>query len=451
MSKENTKQYDLTNGGILHKLLLVALPVIGMQLMQMVYNLSDMFWMGRLGTDSLAAAATCGMYLWLSMGFMVLGRIGAEIGVSQSIGSGDVESARTYTINAFALAVFFGLFVGAAMLFGNAPLVGFFNIRESTVVWQAERYLAISGVGIPFMFMASVIAGAFTGAGNSKLIFYINAIGIVFNLILDPIAIFVLDMGITGAAVTNILGQFLGFVLSLWALYRHPARPFEKIKLLSRLQPRAMVRIFRWGLPVMLEGLLFPFLSMLITRVVAGFGATAIAAQRIGSQAESLTWLIAGGFCTAVTSFIGQNFGAGKEQRIRKGMRLSFIMLSIYGSMVTFVLYFLGEPIVRIFTSNQSVIEITVKYLQIAAFCQLVCCYEPLFAGYFRGIGLTVPPSAVSILGNVLRTAAVFVLAYVGLDLMGVYWIITLGAILRGGLLIFWYFISTGRAKYKSA
>jgi len=441
MSKTKVQQYNLTEGSIIQKLLLIALPVIGMQLMEMVYNLADMFWLGKLGTEALAATATCGMYIWLSMGFMVLGRIGAEIGVAQSIGAGEIKLAKHYFVNSFAISITLGVLVGLIMLFGNSTLIRFFNLDDPYVIELSERYLSISGIGVPFIFMSAVISGAFTGSGNSKLVFYINTSGIIFNLILDPITIFGLGMGVTGAAISNVLGQILSFTLLLIALYRHPSRPFEKINLWLRPQLKILKQIFHWGLPVMLEALLFPFLSMLITRVVAQWGPTAIAAQRIGTQAESLTWLIAGGFCTAFTSFVGQNFGANKKNRIRKGMRLSLIMLTIYGSIVSLFLYFFGTFIAGIFINDTAVIELSAKYLQISAFCQLMCCYEPLFSGYFRGIGLTMPPAVISIVINALRALAVYVGAYLGIDLIGIYWIITWGAIARGLLLVLWYLI----------
>ena len=425
-------RFDLTEGGIVQKLLQISLPIIGMQLMQMIYNLADMFWMGKLGTDSLAATSSVGMYLWLSIGFLTLGRMGAEIGVSQSFGSNDRDAAHRYMTNSFMIAAVLGLAVGAAMCFARGGLVGFFNIREDNVVRLAEQYMAISGVGIPFLFTSSVIAGAFTGSGNSRTVFYINVIGIVFNLILDPIMIFALDMQIAGAALSNVAGELLTFVLSLLTLYRHSDRPFHKAVLIARPHIATIRTILKWGLPVMMEALLFPFLSMIITRIVAQWGASAIAAQRIGSQAESLTWLVAAGFCTAVTSFVGQNCGAGKWKRIRRTTRLSVVMLTIYGIAVTALLYFGGGGIMRIFSPDVEVVGKGIQYLRIFSFCQLACCYESLFAGCYRGVGHTVPPSVLSILVNVARVIAAFVVSNTSFGLIGVYWVVSIGAVVRG-------------------
>ena len=440
---DTSKQFDLTTGGILQKLLVIAAPVIGMQLFQMIYNLADMFWMGKLGTDALAATASSGMYLWLSMGLLVLGRMGAEIGVSQAFGAGDTEAAHRYMTNSFLLSVVFGTVVGLAMTIFRGPLVGFFNIREAEVVSLSELYLGISGIGVPMMYVAAVVSGAFTGAGNSRLVFYINAIGIVFNLVLDPIMIFALDMGIIGAALSNVLGQLLGLVLSLIALYRHKSRPFAKAALWKKPSWDVMKQIWIWGLPVVLESLLFPFLSMLNTRMLTQWGAEALAAQRIASQAESLSWLIAGGFCMAVTSFIGQNYGAGKWTRIHRGMRISAGMLAVYGVLITAALFFLGEPIFRVFTDDEVVIAIGVRFLQILAACQFVACFEPLCAGCFRGIGRTTPPSVISITCNALRVPLAFFLSRTGLGVYGIMWGIVFGAIARAALLMLVYAIQS--------
>ena len=446
MSDDKIKKYNLTQGGIFQKILIIALPVIGINLLQMVYNLADMFWMGRLGTEALAATSASGMYLWLSMGFIILGRMGAEIGVSQSTGSGDNNSAHQYMNNSFFISAVLGLAVGIMMVFGKNILVGFFNIKEIEVVSLAETYISISGIGMPMMFISAVIAGTFTGTGNSRLVFYINSIGIIFNLILDPIMIFGMNMGIKGAAFSNVIGQLLGFILSIWALYCHPHRPFKKVILWTRPHIKTIKQIFKWGLPVMVESLLFPFLSMIITRVVTQWGSAAIAAQRISSQAESLTWLIAGGFCTSVTSFIGQNFGADKWSRIRKGMRISAIMLTVYGIVVTLFLYFCGSLIFRTFTTDEEVISLGVRFLRILSLCQLTSCFESLYAGYFRGIGQTIPPSIINIAGNILRVIAAILLSNTSLGLDGVCWAISLGNVFRALMLIAWFFV----VKHKS-
>ena len=117
--------YSLTEGGILKKLLLVALPIMGTQFMQMAYNLTDMFWLGRVGSDAVAASGAAGMYLWLSFGFLLIGRMGAEIGVSQYIGRGDKESALAFSQNSGLIALVLGSAFGLAMILFNRSLIAF--------------------------------------------------------------------------------------------------------------------------------------------------------------------------------------------------------------------------------------------------------------------------------------------------------------------------------------
>jgi putative MATE family efflux protein len=421
---------------------------MGIQFMQMTYNLTDMFWLGKLSTGAVAASGTAGMFLWLSQAFLMVGRMGAEIGVSQSLGHRDPDAAYRYSLSSLWLAVALGVGYALLLVAFRTPLVGFFRIQEARVAQDAADYLAVVAAGIPFTFVTGALSGTFNAAGNSRISFYANCTGLVFNIIFDPVFIFGLGMGIMGAAVATLLGQALVASLFLCAIRKSKNRPFGKYPFFCKPQPGYVRQIVVWSLPVALESLLFTFLAMPLSRFVASFGVEAMAAHRVGSQIESLSWLVGGGFATAVTAFVGQNFGAGKWERISRGYRIAILAMAGWGAFVTVVLVTCGQPMVGLFLAEPGAISLGQSFLRILATCQIIACLEFTSAGTFRGIGRTVPPSFVSITSNILRLPLAYVLAYkTPLGLRGVWWGIVIGAIFRGVCIFLWYVVSASKHK----
>ncbi|MCL2703446.1 MAG: MATE family efflux transporter [Defluviitaleaceae bacterium] len=435
------RKYDLTQGGIMRKLLLVAVPIMSTQLLQMSYNLTDMFWLGRLSSDAVAASGTAGMYLWLSMAFLLFGRMGSEIGVSQSMGKNDSAKAQKYAQNAICLAAVLGLGYGLLCIFGSDMLISFFGIREAHVARDAADYLSITGFGIPLAFVSYAITGTFNGSGNSRIPFLAHSVGFITNMALDPLFIFGLDMGVRGAAVATVIANIVCLSLMVLSLKKSKGRPFAEFRFFVKPCRDIMKQIFRWSFPISCESLLFTFLSMIITRIVfiSPFGgADAQSVMRVGSQIESLSWLIGGGFGSAVTAFTGQNFGAGKWPRIHKGRQISVLVMSCWGVAVTLALYFFGRELTGIFLAEEHLRDMGATYLRILAFCQLPMCVEAVSAGILRGMGKTLPPSIISTGSNILRVPLAYALSLTALGLNGIWIGVTVGAVLRGAGMFVW-------------
>lgn len=162
---------------------------------------------------------------------------------------------------------------------------------------------------------------------------------------------------------------------------------------------------------------------MIIARFVAHYGAGAIATQRVGSQVESLSWLIGGGFASALTAFMGQNFGAKKWERIHQGFKIATGVMMTWGLLVSLMLFFGARFLFSLFIPEPDIIVLGVDYLRIFSLAQLPTCIEALAAGAFRGVGSTQPPSIVSITFNVLRVLLAYVLVQTALGLNGIWWL----------------------------
>lgn len=437
----DSQRFNLTHGPIAGKLLAVSLPIIGSQLMLMGYNLVDMFLLGRVGSDAVAASGSAGMYMWLSGGLMLVGRMGAEIGVAQSKGRRDNASAMNYSRNAMYLGACLGLLFCAACLFGSKQLIGFLNIQEAHVAEDAAAYLAIIGLGMPAAFIATSIGGAFTGSGNSRAPFFINAIGLGMNAVLDPIFIFTLGMGVRGAAWATIIAQNFILLLCLYWLLGRRDRPFPHFAILRRPSGEFLRRILRWTVPVSIENMLFTFFSMVVARQIAVYGADAITTFRVGSQAESLCYLVCLGFASGVTAFVGQNFGAGRWARIWRGLRLALLMMSAWGVLASILFLTTGRFLTALFVPEERIIAMGATYLGILGWCQVFFCLESIAGGAFRGLGKTTPPSICSVCSNAFRVFLVYMIADTGWGLNGIWWIISGTASLRGVLVFVWFLL----------
>jgi putative MATE family efflux protein len=415
---------------------------MGTQLMQMAYNLTDMFWLGRMEDSVMAVAASglAGMFLWLGMALMMIGRIGSEIGTSQSLGRGDTDAAHGYALDATRIALLLGLAYGLVLLTLAGPLVSLLQVREQDVFVNTCNYLRIVAAGIPLTYVSAAITGAFNGAGNSRLSFWANAVGLAVNMVLDPLLILVFGMGVQGAAIATVIAQGMVCALFIGIAKRHPRRPFASFRIFGRMNREKLRHIVRWSMPVVVESGAFTLLAMVVTSMVSAmYGETALAVQRVGSQVESLSWLIGGGFSSAVTAFVGQNYGAGQWARIRRGYRISLAALLVWEAIVTVLLLVFGRFFFSLFLSQPpEILGMGQTYLRILAACQLTMALEGACAGAFRGVGRTLPPSLCSVAANLIRPVLCWVLAgWMGLD--GLWWGVTASAILRGVLIFVWY------------
>jgi putative MATE family efflux protein len=432
-------KYSLTEGGIIRKLLLIAIPIMGNQFLMMAYNLTDMFWLGRLGSEAVAASGAAGMFMWLSFGFMLIGRMGAEIGISQSLGRRDKKAALGYFHNSFIVAAILGIFYALCMIVFRRELIGFFHFRETAVTEDGITYLLIVSTMMPLSFIGIVVGGAFQAAGNSRTPLIMVAVGVVTNVILDPVFIIVLGLGVRGAAIATILSQFFSFFVNISAIFLLRIKPFEGFSFRLRFDREKTIQIFKWAIPIGLETSLFCFLSMITSRMEAGFGAKAIAASRVGSQVESLSWLIGGGFGSALVAFIGQNHGAGKQERIDRVVRLSSIIMTVWGLFVMAFVWFAGRYVFALFLPAPEMLALGIPYLRILSFCQLAMNIEAVGSGAFTGSGRTVEPSIVVIVTTSLKPVLAFLLSRTSLGLYGIWIGIVISANIRGIWMNVWY------------
>ncbi|MGO1369781.1 MAG: MATE family efflux transporter [Senegalia sp. (in: firmicutes)] len=432
----------LTEGNIFKALTKLALPIMATSFGQMAYNITDMFWIGKLGSNAVAAVGTAGFFTWFAFSFITISKIGAEVGVAQSIGKDDVLDAKGYIRSSIQLNIIFSILYALSLFIFRDALIGFFDLPESDVILMAKQYLAIIALGIPFYFINPVFTAIFNGSGDSATPFKINIIGLLANIILDPLFIFGLgpidSLGVKGAAIATVIAQIIVTSLFIYSI-KGKIDIFSDINF-KKIENSYMKKIIIMGTPPAIQSGLFTFFSMLIARILAGFGAAPIAVQKVGSQIEAISWMTAGGFASALSAFVGQNYGSKKFERIKNGYFIGLLMVGAIGIFATLVLIFGGEIIMKQFFSEKDVIDEGVIYLKILGVSQLFMTIEIATAGAFNGLGRTLPPSLVGIILTGLRVPAALLLSNENiLGLNGVWWSISISSILKGVFLMIWF------------
>ncbi len=439
------RQTDLTHGPILGHLFRLALPTIGASFMQMTYSLTDMIWLGRVGADAVAAVGVAGFYVWFGFSLLLITRVGAEVGVSQALGRKEPSTVLRFIRHALFWAVIISAVYAFASFVWARELIGFFGISSANVNNDGSLYLRIVSLGFLFTFVNPTFAGIYNGMGNSRSPFWYMTAGVLLNLVLDPVLIFgwwiFPEMGVTGAAWATFASQLLVFGIFLirfvWM------QEMVQLHLAQFRFDRAISKkIFSLGIPVASESALFAFFAMIIARMVAEYGAVAIAVQSIGGQIEAISWMTSTGFATALGSFTGQNYGAGNWQRIRKGYQYTLLIGTVLGLTVTGVFLLFGKSIFSVFLSDPESQRLGAVYLYILAVSQVFMIYEITTRGAFNGIGQTIPPSVTGIVFTGLRIPIAWLLtAFSSYGLFGIWGAISLTSIFKGLLLPLWFWL----------
>ena len=310
-----------------------------------------------------------------------------------------------------------------------------------------DRYAAVLPVGrtavvkARYLFLLLVLLAA-------------AAIGLVGNIILDPLMIFGIgpfpQMGVAGAATATVLAQAIVTAMFLLAA-RREMTVFPQIHIFQASQWRAWAEILKIGLPVSIQSMFFSGLSMILARLVAGWGDAAIAAQKVGSQIESISYTTAEGFATAVNAFIAQNFGAGRMERIRKGYWTAIGMIVVWSGFTTLMLVVFPVPLFRIFIPDDHVLQTGVSYLRIMGYSQILMCLEITSSGAFQGLGRPMPPTLAGIIGNAARIPLAVFLSATVLGLDGVWWSISISSIAKGIVVFTWFVVILRRYTHRQA
>lgn len=420
------KKFDLTKGNVTKVILSLAIPIMGSSLLQFSYNLIDMISVGGLGSNAVASIGSSSFFVGLGYSINALVIIGTGIKVSHSIGMKDELEVKKYINAGIIINLIIGLLYAMILIFLGKRLVGFLNLNNSDVEIKAYWYLVVSAPTMVFVFFNTSYTRILNSYGNNKSALKINSIGIVLNMILNPVLIYLLNLGVIGSAIATLISNIV-----LFSIFRYKGRGLFRYDFNVGIHLDKIKEVILLGFPMAFQRILFTLVNIILARIIAIFGSNAIAAQKIGLQIESITFMIIGGLNGAIASFSGQNFGAKKFQRIIQGYKNSITIAVVYSIITTILLFFWPELLSKIFIRDLDTIKISSEYLRIISISQIFSAIEMVSNGLFTGIGEPKVPAYISIIFTALRIPmALLFVKFLGVS--GIWISISLSSILKG-------------------
>lgn len=408
-----TRHARLVEGPIALTLVRLTIPMLVGIFSMLAFNLVDTFFLGRLGTDSLAAISFT-FPVVMAIGSVALGLgIGAAALVSRAIGTGDDEQVRRLTTDSLVLALtIVGIFIIAGLL-TIEPIFRMLGADDTTLP-LIRQYMLIWYPGMIFVVVPMVGNNAIRATGDTKTPSLIMLSAVLVNVVLDPILIFGLgpipSLGIQGAAIATVFARATTLVIAVWVLY------FRE-RMITLQPPPIHVALRSWGrllyigLPAAATNMILPVGLGIITAMVAIYGQEAVAGLGVASRVETFALALIMALGSVLGPFTGQNWGAGRLDRVRAGIRTSQQFALIWGAITFVLLLVIARPLAALFNDDPRVINTIVLYLSLV----------PVSYGLFSVLQLS--NVALNTLNRPLHAAALMVLRmfvlYVPLALAG--------------------------------
>ncbi|MBE5866832.1 MAG: MATE family efflux transporter [Lachnospiraceae bacterium] len=379
----------ILKGNMLQAILSLAIPVVINSFLQTMYNLTDTYWLGKIGTNELAAinlvTPVQNIIINFGMGITVAG----SVLIAQYIGAGEKDDAKSMANQIFACAMCFALACAVVVYVSTSGIVNWLGADGETYE-HACTFLRIVVWDMPFLYMVNIFSAVRQAQGDTVKPMLLNLVGITVNMILDPLFMVVMHMGTAGAASATLVAKMVPAIIALLLLTRrnqdvhldikHMRFEWEKIKLILRI-----------GLPTAIGGSTMQLGFLLMSRNVYAYGNQAMAAYGIGNKVNGLITLPSNGIGSAVATIVGQNMGAKQVERAREGYLLSMkicVGFLFVGGMIL-SRDFISTGIVSIFSEDPEVIAMAADFLSIMAFWCFTNGVYNASTGLFQGTGHT--------------------------------------------------------------
>ena len=391
---ETRARQQITEGVIWKQLLIFFFPILMGTFFQQMYNTVDTIIVGRLvGTEALAAVGATGPLVSMVNGFFIGVSSGATVVLSQAYGAGDHKGVSDSIHTGVALSLVLGVMLTAIGICLGGRVMGWMGTPENCMA-DATTYLRIYFAGSIGTVVYNMGAGILRAMGDSKRPMLFLMVTCILNVVLDLLFVAVLHMGVAGAALATVLSQMISAVLPIVVLLRQKEDRLELRKL--RIERSLLGRILRIGIPAGLQFVTFDFSNILIQSGINSFGDITMAAWTAHGKTDALTWMVTGAFGVSITTFVGQNFGAQKYSRIRKGTWTCLAMGVVMVAALDALLLAFRTPILGIYTDNPEVIAVgSMVMLSIMPYEFLFMPIE-VFAGTMRGVGNSLMPTLIT-------------------------------------------------------
>lgn len=391
LAKNNKNTLLMTQGNIWKLLITFSIPLIIGNLLQQMYNTADSIIVGNfVGSNGLAAVGSGTALINLIIAFAQGASVGAGVVVSQYIGADKKDKIKISVHTSICISIILGLILSLLGIFASPSLL--IMMKTPKVVLKSSiLYLQIYCGGLIFNVIYNMATGILNAAGNSKKPLVYLAIASFTNIILDLLFIKIFNLGVMGAAIATDISQAISCILAIGYLLKVKSDYKLYIKDL-KINKETAVKIIKIGLPTAIQNMVISFSNVLVQSSVNAYGATAMAGYAAYLKIDGFNILPVLSISMAVTTFTGQNVGANRLDRVKKGMYSSLIMVLVYTAFIDAVLLIFSHQVLGLFTHSAQVImygQLAMKY-----FCPYYFLLGILnvLAGTVRGAGKGIPP-----------------------------------------------------------
>ena len=402
---------DLTQGVVWKKLLVFFLPIAAGTCIQQLYNAVDGLIVGRyVGTIALAAVGgSSAQIINLLIGFFVATTAGASVVIAQVYGAGRDEDVRLAAGNALAVFALLGLVLMAFGLIATPAMLRLLRTPEDTME-ASILYLRIYFLGVPFVLILNMESNMLRSVGDSFSPFLYMVAGCISNIVLDAVFVLVFHWGVAGVAIATVLAQVLNMGLLTWKLLctKESYRLSLKELKLKGVYLRNMLRL---GIPSGLQSSMYAVSNMIIQVGVNSLGTVVVASWAMSGKTDGIFWAVSNALGAAITSFIGQNLGAGRQDRVKLCVKQGLILSFSITVTLSALIMLLGKPMLHILTEDQAVIDTTYQIMTYFVPYYFTWTLIEVLSAVLRGAGDAVRP--VIIIG-------------LGICLLRILWILTL-------------------------
>ena len=443
---------DLTQGGITRTLLTFTLPMMASSLLQQCYNITDTLIVGQfVGSQALAAVGSA-YTLMVFLTSILLGlSMGSGTVFSQQFGAGNFSGMRRSIFMSFVFIGSLTILLNAAVFIWIDPILGWLSVPDD-VYGMMRSYLVIIFSGIVFTFISNFYSSLLRAVGDSltPLIFF--AVSAVLNIGLDLFCILVLDMGIEGAAAATVVSQAVGALLIVWHTYRKrpELRPRRDD---MRFNKAGFNEILSFSSLTCIQQSIMNFGILLVQGLVNSFGTVVMAAFAAAVKIDSFAYTPVQEFGNAFSTFVAQNFGAAKKDRIRRGVRSAVITVAVFSVFISVLVFLFAPRLMMIFVKPEEaeIIRVGTEYLRIEGSFYVGIGLLFLLYGYYRAIRRPGMSVVLTVLSLGTRVGLSYWLASVpGIGETGIWWSIPIGWALADIVGIACYFVKNRPNHFRS-
>lgn len=379
----------LLKGNMMQAILTLAIPVVINSFLQTMYNLTDTYWLGKLGTEELAAINLVSPVQNIVINFGTGITVAGSVLISQYLGARKDEDARSMANQIFACAMIFSVLCALICALSTPAIVTWLGAEGDT--WRySKTYLQLVILDMPFLFLVNIYTAIHQSQGDTVRPMFLNLFGIALNMVLDPLMMIVLGLGAAGAALATVSAKAVPAVIAFVLLHSRQWDVYLDLKKL-KFEKEKLKNIVVVGLPTAIGGSTMQLGFLLMSRNVFAYGTQAMAAYGIGNKVNGLITLPSNGVGSAVATIVGQNVGAKQLERAEHGYKLSRLISVIFlfvGGMILSRMP-VSTAIVSIFSDDPEVIGMAADFLSIMAFWCFTNGVYNSSMGLFQGSGHT--------------------------------------------------------------